>query len=129
MTPPDLPGHALHTSDERWHAVFTQAALGIAIADLDGHLLEANGPFCEIVGYTEDELRGRTFVEITHPEDVDETTAQVKKLRAGEIDRYVLEKRYVRKEGSSIWSHTTVTLLRNEAGEASQFLGVIRDIS
>ncbi|HYJ39861.1 MAG TPA: PAS domain S-box protein, partial [Steroidobacteraceae bacterium] len=65
----------------------------------------------------------------THPDDVEATRERVKKLRAGEIDNYALEKRYVRKDGSAVWSSTTVTLLRKESGEAAQYIGIIQDIT
>jgi len=120
---------ALRASEGRLSAVFSQAALGIAVASLDGRLQEANLKFCSILGYSLDELRQRTFLELTHPEDVVSTLEKVKALREGKIENYALEKRYVRKDGSNVWSSTTVTLLRNESGEAAQFIGIIQDIS
>ena len=120
---------ALRASEERLSAVFSQAALGIAVANLDGRLQEANLKFCSILGYTLDEIRELTFLDLTHPDDVEATRARVKKLRAGEIDNYALEKRYVRKDGSAVWSSTTVTLLRKESGEAAQYIGIIQDIT
>ena len=120
---------ALRASEQRLTAVFAQAALGIAVADLDGRLQEANLKFCSILGYPLEELRQHTFLDLTHPDDVDATRERVQKLRAGEIDNYALEKRYVRKDGSAVWSSTTVTLLRKESGEAAQFIGIIQDIT
>ncbi len=120
---------ALRASEERLRAVFSQAALGIAVANLDGRLQEANVEFCSILGYTLEEVRQHTFLDLTHPDDVKRTRERVKKLLAGEIDSYALEKRYVRKDGSAVWSSTTVTLLRTESGEASQYIGIIQDIT
>jgi PAS domain S-box-containing protein len=120
---------ALRASEERLRAVFSQAALGIAIADLDGRLLETNAKFGSILGYSVEELRERTFIDLTHPEDVAETQAHVKRLLEGKIENYALEKRYLRKDGKAIWSNTTVTLLRKESGEAEQFIGIIQDIT
>jgi PAS domain S-box-containing protein len=120
---------ALRASEGRLSAVFSQAALGIAVANLDGRLQEANLKFCSILGYTLEELRERTFLELTHADDVVPTLAQVKDLLAGKIENYALEKRYVRKDGSAVWSSTTVTLLRKENGEAAQFIGIIQDIT
>jgi PAS domain S-box-containing protein len=120
---------ALRASEERLSAVFSQAALGIAVANLEGRLQEANLKFCSILGYTLDEIRHHTFLDLTHPDDVEITRERVQKLRTGEIDNYALEKRYVRKDGSTVWSSTTVTILRKETGEAAQYIGIIQDIT
>ena len=66
---------ALRASEERLSAVFSQAALGIAVANLDGRFQEANLKFCSILGYSLEELRQRTFLELTHPDDVATTRA------------------------------------------------------
>jgi PAS domain S-box-containing protein len=116
------------SSDERWNAVFSQAALGITVVNLDGRFEEANGTFCSMIGYSLEELRVRTFLDITHPDDIELSREIVGKLRTGESDRCVFEKRYLRKNGDTVWSRTTVTLLRNDAGQVFQLLGVIQDI-
>jgi PAS domain S-box-containing protein len=120
---------ALRASEERLRAVFSQAAVGIAIADLDGRFQEANQKFCEILGYPLDDLRGRTFLEITFPDDIEPTRTQVQRLLDGVIPSYSLVKRYVRKDGKPVWSSTSVTLLRQEGGIATQFIGMIEDIT
>ena len=120
---------ALRTSEARLSAVFAQAAVGIAIADLNGRFLEANHTFCSFFGYSQEELRTRTFLELTHPDDLAATNTQVRRLLDGVIENYALEKRYVRKDGSDVWSSTTVTLLRKENGEAAQFIGIVQDIT
>ncbi len=80
---------ALRESEERLRAVFNQAAVGIAVAALDGHFLEMNRKFTEILGYDADELRALTFASITHPDDLDETMAHVRELLAGTTLEYV----------------------------------------
>jgi PAS domain S-box-containing protein len=120
---------ALRATQERLSAVFSQAALGIAVASLDGKFQEANQKFCAILGYPLEELRGFTFLDLTHPDDVELTRSQMQQLKAGKIDNYAIEKRYVRKDGSAVWSGTTVTLLRKDSGEAAQFIGIIQDIT
>jgi PAS domain S-box-containing protein len=120
---------ALRISEERLGAVFAQAAVGIAISDLKGRFQEANHRFCTILGYSPEELRTRTFLELTHPDDLAATRTEVQRLLDGEIDNYALEKRYQRKDGSHVWSSTTVTLLKQESGEAAQFIGIIQDIT
>jgi PAS domain S-box-containing protein len=120
---------ALRASEERLRAVVSQAAVGIAVADLDGRFQEANQKFCAILGYPLEELRGRTFMEVTHPDDVESTRTQVQRLLDGVIPSYSLVKRYVRKDGKAVWSSTSVTLLRHEGGSATQFIGIIEDIT
>jgi PAS domain S-box-containing protein len=125
----DRAAEALRSSKARLSAIFEQAAAGIAIAALDGRLLEMNRRFAEILGYSPEELRERTFAEITFSEDLAATRENVALLLSGQIRDYVLEKRYVRKDGTLVWSHTRVTLLRGEAGEPQQLVGVIEDIT
>ena len=120
---------ALRASEERLTAVFAQAALGIAIASLDGKFQEANAKFCSILGYPLAELREHSFLDLTHPDDVDKTRNSVEQLRDGKIESYALDKRYVRKDRTTVWSNTTVTALRNEVGEAMQYIGIIQDIT
>jgi PAS domain S-box-containing protein len=118
----------LPASDAQLRAVFSQAAIGIAVADLDACFLAANEKFCHILGYTEEDLLKKDFMGITHPEDAEKTRALVEELLAGSIPNYSIEKRYLRKDGSTVWSNTTVTLLQHEDAPA-QFIGIIEDIT
>lgn len=120
---------ALRTSEERLRATFNQAAVGIVVADLNRQFVEANQRFCDILGYSVDELRRMTFTEITHPEDLAETQAQTRALLAGEIPHCALEKRYVRKDGAAVWGRTTVTLLRDVSAKAQRFIGIVEGIT
>jgi len=119
---------ALRESEERLRAVFEQAAVGIVIARLDGRYVEMNRKFCEILGFSEEELQGRTFRDITHPDDLAMTGPMVDDLKSGRIDHYALEKRYVRQDGRTIWGRATVTMLR-AGGETDRFIGVLEDIT
>jgi PAS domain S-box-containing protein len=120
---------AVLESEARLRGILNQAAMGIALAGLDGHFVDMNRKFTEILGYTADELRALTFLAITHPDDVAETSRLVKQLLAGDIPEYVVEKRYIRKDGSHMWSRTTVTLMREPAGQPERFVGVVEDIT
>jgi PAS domain S-box-containing protein len=120
---------ALQTTDQRVRATFSQAAVGIGICDLTYRFVDANQKFSEILGYSLEELRSLTFMALTHPEDRELTHRSVRQLLAGEIPHYFIEKRYVRKDGTIIWSRTTVTLMRSANGEITQFIGVVEDIS
>jgi PAS domain S-box-containing protein len=79
----------------------------MAVTELDGRFLDVNRKFSEILGYSADELRRLTVMAITHPDDMTGTVTAVGRLVAGLIPEYVLEKRYLRKDGSTIWSLTT----------------------
>jgi len=120
---------ALRESEQRFRAIFEQAAVGIAISDLDGRLAETNTKFVEILGYPAGELTTLTAYDITHADDVASTRAQVARLLGAEIRDYSYEKRYVRKDGRTVWTLTSVGLLRDPEGQPRQFIGVIEDIT
>jgi PAS domain S-box-containing protein len=120
---------ALRENEERLRIMFNQAAVGIALAGLDGRFLDMNQKFTDILGYEYEELCRRTFTELTHADDRKQTETLVARLVAGTIHEYSLEKRYLRGDGSEVWSLTTVTLLRDAAGRPQRFLGVIEDIT
>lgn len=119
----------LRESEEQLRVTFDQAAIGIATAGVDGRFQQVNQRFAEIMGFTVEELRARTFLDITHPDDKAATQAARDQLLSGQIPKYVLEKRYVRRDGSTVWSRTTVTLIRDEAGEPVRMVGAVEDIS
>ncbi|HWR87153.1 MAG TPA: PAS domain S-box protein, partial [Acidiferrobacterales bacterium] len=121
--------NALRESEERFRATFSQAAVGIAHIAPDGHWLQINQKLCEIVGYTESELRQRTFQDITHPDDLDADLEHVRQVLAGEIQAYSMEKRAFRKDGSIVWIDLTVSLVRDEQGVPKYFISVVEDIS
>ena len=120
---------ALRQNEERLRAIFNQAAVGIAVASLDGRFIDMNAKFTQILGYTAEELRGLTFRDLTHPDDTEETDTAVRELLAGQRSEYAIEKRYLKKDGSVVWSLATVTLLQDAAGNPKRFIGVIEDIS
>ena len=119
---------AAEESEDRFRATFDQAAVGIGHAALDGRWLRVNQTLCEILGFTRDELLARTFQDVTHPDDLEAGLGPVRRLVAGEIGAYNLEKRYVRKDGSAVWVEITTTLARPPAGPP-YFIGVVQDIA
>lgn len=116
-------------SEERFRFTFEEAALGMAHVGLDGRWLRINRKLCEIVGYTRDELLQMTFQEITYPEDLEKDMDYVKELLEGKTQRYSMEKRYIRKDGSLVWVNLTASLLRNAEEKPLYFISVIEDIS
>jgi PAS domain S-box-containing protein len=122
------PAKELGATAQQLRAMFSQSAVGIAIADLEGRFIEANDMACRMFGYRLEDLRGRSFADLTHPDDLARTREEVRRLGAGEIGSYALDKRYLRPDGSAFWSSTTVTLLRNPQGQPEHFFGVLQDI-
>ena len=119
----------LRESEERFRATFEQAAVGIAQLAPDFRWLRVNDRLCEILGYSRDELFRLRFPDITHPDDVAADMAQAERLRRGEIDRYTMEKRYVRRDGSPVWTQLTGSVVREPDGEPRFYIAVLEDIS
>ncbi|HEU4640973.1 MAG TPA: PAS domain S-box protein [Gemmatimonadaceae bacterium] len=120
---------ALRESETRFRALYERAAVGIGVTDADGHFLQANPAFCEILGYTEAELRERTSIGITHPDDRPMQRESLARLLAGELRSETLEKRYMRKDGSAVWVRATVSVIRDHGGAPPRLIGVIEDLS
>lgn len=113
--------------DERLRVGFDRAPLGIAFAAPDGHWLQVNDHFRELIGYTREELSRISFHSITHPEDAKRETALVKKLVAGDIESYRLEKRVMEKKGRYRTIEVVVSLARTARGEPDFFIYVAHE--
>jgi diguanylate cyclase (GGDEF)-like protein/PAS domain S-box-containing protein len=119
----------LKESEERFRATFNQAAVGIAHIAPDGRWLRVNQKLCDIAGYSREELQGLTFQNITHPDDLGPDVESARRLLAGEIADFSLEKRYLRKDGAPVWVDLSVSLVRDSAGAPKYFISVSEDIS
>jgi PAS domain S-box-containing protein len=119
----------LRESEERFRRTFEQAAVGIAHVGTDGHWLRVNRRLCDIVGYEKEELLGLTFQDITHPDDLETDLEGARQLLAGEIETYSSEKRYFRKDGSTVWIYLTVSLVRSPSDEPRYFISATEDIT
>jgi PAS domain S-box-containing protein len=126
-----LPGDPASREDSEslFRGIFDQAAVGICYSDFAGNFIRANQRFGDITGYTPEELVGRNFAEITHPDDIDLDERQGNELIAGARGPYTMEKRYLRKDGGDTWVRVTVTLARSKSGAPQCLIGVIEDIS
>ena len=120
---------SISDNDARFRAIFTNAAVGIARVALDGRFLEVNERLCDILGYTSDELLTKTFGDITHRGDLTTDLRGMKRMLAGEIETYLREKRYRRKDGSVVWANLTVSLSHKADGSPDYFISIIEDIS
>ena len=119
----------LKISEKLFRATFEQAAVGIAHVSPDGDFLRINRKFCDIVGYSHDEMLSRNLKDITHPDDLDADLDNVQQVLEGEIDTYSMNKRYYHKDGPIVWINLTVSLVLDEVGEPDYFVSVIQDIS
>ena len=121
--------HALAESEARFRATFENAAVGISHFAPDGMALRRNKATSRILGWPDDEITGRSFQEVTHPDDLAVELAQLQQLRDGKIDSYSLDKRYRRKDGTFVWTHRTVSCVRKSDGPIDYFVSVLEDIS
>ncbi len=119
----------LQESEERFRSVFDQAAVGVARLAPDGTWLEVNNKLCDIVGYSRDEFLSKTFQDITHPDDLQVDLDYVKQLLKDEIKTYTMEKRYLKKNGDTVWINLTASLTRDTNNDADSFIAVIEDIT
>jgi PAS domain S-box-containing protein len=116
---------ALCESERRFRITFEATPVGVSHIGLDGKLLLVNQGFCDLVGYTHEELYERTFVDITYAEDRIADIAYVERALAGDRQPYVREKRYIHKNGSLVWAHLISTLARDDAGDPLFFISVV----
>ena len=120
---------ALRQSELRFRRAFEDAGIGMALLKPDGRYLQANRALCEIVGYTEAELLDKTFREITHPDDLEQGLEINRIMLRGDARSTSIEKRYVRKDGSAVWAHLTVSMLRDTSDEPLYYISLVQDIT
>ena len=120
----------LQESEERFRKVFEEGHIGIAIATMpDGRLLRINRSLCEMLGYTEEELKQLTFLNVTHPDHRSVDIEAVKDLQAGLIQAHKTEKQYLKKNGDVIWATRALTTFLSSDGKSSYALSMIEDIT
>ena len=119
----------LRESEARFRTIFEQAAVGINLADLSGRFIRVNQWFCQLLDYTEAELLGMTFQQITHPDDLQRQQQPQRQLIEGEIDSFTLEKRYICRNGTSIWVNVTLSSVQDADGNRIADLAIVEDIN
>jgi diguanylate cyclase (GGDEF)-like protein/PAS domain S-box-containing protein len=115
--------------EARFRSAFETAGHGMAIVGLDGRFIDINGMLTKILGYSETELRRRNFQSITFADDLDADLDHVKRLLSGESSSYEMEKRYIHKDGHTIWAQLNVGLIRGPDGQPRYFVSQIHDIT
>lgn len=119
----------LPDSQELFRLAFNDAAIGMALVATDGRWLKVNRALCEIVGYSETDLLKTTFQEITYPDDLEADLGSVRRMLAGEIRTYQMEKRYFHSSGHIVWILLSVSLVRDKQEQPLYFIAQIQDIT
>ncbi len=119
----------LRDAEERFRLTIDEAPIGMALVSLDGQFIRVNRALCGIVGYSPEELTKLSFVEITHPDDREADSAFAAKLTRGDIPRYQVGKRYLRKDGTSVDIMLSVSLLRDREGAPVHYITQVEDIT
>jgi PAS domain S-box-containing protein len=117
------------SADERFRRVFEDGPIAMALVGDDFRLEDVNAAFCRLTGYEADELRRLTFADITHPDDVDTGLRLARRVFAGELPGFSIDKRYVRKSGEIVWGELTVAVIRDRHGQLLKGLGLVQDIT
>jgi len=121
---------ALRDSERDFRGLFELSAVGVAQSDpATGRFVRANRRFCEITGYSEEEICRLTFTEITHPDERDANRAAIGAVLRGDADRWDIEKRYVRRDGSTVWVHVSGKVMLDESGRPYRLIANAADIS
>ena len=120
---------ALLEAQETFRHAFDDAPIGMALVDLDGRILRGNPSIGRLFGRPKDELVGMAVRDITHPEDQESSGEEMRRLVNGDIDRYDLEKRYVRPDGEVVWAALSVSLVRDANRQPAYCIGQLEDIT
>lgn len=121
--------HALRASEKSFREIIEFAPIGMTIVSLEGRFMKVNQALCNIVGYSNDELMMRTFQEITYAEDLSADLDYVQQLLSGKIYSYQMEKRYIRKDKTTVWVQLSVSMFSDEDNTPQYFIAQIEDIT
>jgi len=115
--------------EQLWRLTVENSPVGLALVAPDGRMMTANRALCEMLGRSEDEIRGLTFQELTHPDDLDQDLELVRQALDGEHSSYRLRKRYLHASGRVVWGDLSVALLRGDDGTPLHFISQILDVT
>jgi two-component system, cell cycle sensor histidine kinase and response regulator CckA len=124
-----LPTSHVTLPPRAYAAAFDASGTGMAVNDLVGRFLAANRTLCDMLGYSEQELRTRTFADLTHAEHRDESVERFAQLTSGQVPDYAYEKRYVARDGSDVWARVNVALIRDDDGAPLLTTATMEDVS
>jgi PAS domain S-box-containing protein/putative nucleotidyltransferase with HDIG domain len=113
----------------RLRAIFEQTSVGVTVIDREGNLIEFNKAFQNMLGYSEDELRNKNIKDFTFPDDIKENFDLLRSALEGKIEKYIIEKRYVRKDGEIVWGRLNSSVIKDKDGNILYLLSIIEDIT
>ena len=121
---------ALPESEARFRAIFERAAIGVARVGFEGaRWLEVNEAFCRMLGYTREELIGKPWPDFTHPDDIDIDLQPFRRMAAGGVQTYSVEKRFIHKDGHQVWARLTLSLVCDACGRPDFEVCIVEDIT
>ncbi len=119
----------LWNSEQRLSGIFKYAPIGISLFDFNGNITQVNEYALKMLGYTRDEIIGKSFKHLSHPDDYSKGRDLFNQLITGRIETYRYDKRYIRKDGSEWWADVSTSVLKSETGKITAMIGVAIDIS
>ncbi len=120
---------ALSESEEKFRSLFNYLPVGSVMVDFSSKFISVNQSFCSFIGYSEQELIGKTIADITHPDDLHIGKEEMQKLKEGKEQTSVVEKRYIRKDGAVVWGAVSIRVLKDKNNTPLLFIPVIVDIT
>ena len=121
--------NAIRKSQEKLNNIFNLANSGIILADLEGNFLEFNNWWLKMTGYSREEFSHVKNFGITHPDDLEKSKMWLNKIYSGEIEKYQLVKRYVRKDKSIFWGESSVSAIKDKNNQITSTIGIVTDIT
>ena len=120
---------ALRASEERFRSYFEQGLIGMAVSLPDQRWIQVNDRYCDMLGYSREELLGMKWTDLTHPDDLERNLIPLNRALAGEIEHHTLEKRFIRKDGSIMYATVFARCFRRQDGSVDHFLSLVEDIT
>ncbi|MGB3633734.1 MAG: PAS domain S-box protein, partial [Rubrobacteraceae bacterium] len=118
----------LREAEERFRSAFENTPVGMAIVSPEGRYTQVNRAFCELLGYSEEDLFDKTYLDLTYPEDYETSIDHTRRLDSGALDGYTLEKRYIHADGHPVWVSLSISLVKDADDEPLYYISQIQNI-
>ncbi len=119
----------LRSSEERFRAYFERSMVGMATTSLEKGWINVNDALCKTLGYSREELAHLTWSQLTHPDDFAPDVAQFNRVLSGEINHYAIDKRFIHKDGHTVYTRLAVSCVRKTDGSPDYFVALVEDIT